>query len=257
MDIEASFQSALDRFVAFLPNLIGFLVLLLVGFIIARLVALALRKLLEKAALDDHLARSTSGDYIARVAPQTRPSHLIARLVFWVIFALFVVAAIGVLGIDAVSDFMNRLLAYLPNVLAAILILIVAVLLAGVASAAIGRLMGDNPTGRIVATVVPALIMVIALFMVLEQLQIAAEIVRIAFAATMGAIALGLALAFGLGGRPVAERMLENAYRKRQEEDVLGRRRTQTGVSETGTHAAGAPYGASGTYREPGTAQST
>jgi hypothetical protein len=78
--------------------------------------------------------------------------------------------------------------------------------------------MGDTPTGKIVATIIPALVMVIAVFMILQQLRIAEQIVQIAFAATMGALALGLALAFGLGGRLVAQRMLEDAYRKGQEQ---------------------------------------
>src|SRR3712207_2742999 len=113
---------------------------------------------------------------------------------------------------------MNQVLAYLPNIIAAIAIFVIAALLAGAVAGAVGKLMGDTPTGKIVATVVPSLVMVIAMFMILEQLQIAPEIVRIAFGATMFAIALGLALAFGLGGRPVAQRLLEDAYTKGQEQ---------------------------------------
>jgi hypothetical protein len=83
--------------------------------------------------------------------------------------------------------------------------------------------------------------MVIAMFMILEQLQIAPEIVRIAFAATMGALALGLALAFGLGGRPVAQRVLEDAYAKGREEAERARydRRAATATA-TSTTAPGA-----------------
>jgi hypothetical protein len=95
-------------------------------------------------------------------------------------------------------------------------------------------MMGDTPTSRIVGTVVPALVMVLAAFMILEQLRIAPDIVRIAFAATVGALALGLALAFGLGGRPVAERMLQDAYRKGQDE----RDRIRRDREMAGAHAA-------------------
>jgi hypothetical protein len=109
-------------------------------------------------------------------------------------------------------------LSYLPNVIAAIVIFVAAALISGAVAAGITKLMGDTPTGKIAATVLPAMVMVIALFMVLEQLQIAPEIVRIAFAATVGALALGLALAFGLGGRSVAQRMLEDAYSKGREQ---------------------------------------
>ena len=78
--------------------------------------------------------------------------------------------------------------------------------------------MGDTPTGRLVATAVPALVMAIAVFMILNQLEIATDVVTITYAALMGALALGMALAFGLGGRDVASRVLEDAYRRGQQE---------------------------------------
>jgi hypothetical protein len=78
--------------------------------------------------------------------------------------------------------------------------------------------MGDTPTGKVVASVVPALVMGIAIFMILNQLKIAPEIVQITYTALIGALALGLALAFGLGGREVAAELLRGAYRKGQEQ---------------------------------------
>jgi hypothetical protein len=78
--------------------------------------------------------------------------------------------------------------------------------------------MGDTPTGKVVASVVPALVMGIALFMILNQLKIAPEIVQITYTALIGALALGLALAFGLGGREVAAELLRGAYQKGQEQ---------------------------------------
>ena len=214
MNIGESFQNATDSFFAFLPNLLGFLVLLLVGFIVAKVVAGIVRKVLEKVGLDRHLHSSDANKYVEKVLPGASPSNGIARVVFWFVFLFFFVAAIGALKIPAVTTFMNQVLAYLPNIIAAIIIFVVAALIAGAVAAAVANLMGDTPTGKIVATIVPALVMVIAMFMILNQLKIAEEIVSIAFAATMGALALGLALAFGLGGKDVARRMLEDAYNK-------------------------------------------
>ena len=94
------------------------------------------------------------------------------------------------------------------------LIFVVAALVSGAVAAGVTKVMGNTPTGKIVAAVVPAVVMVIAIFMILDQLQIAEQIVTITFAAIMGALALGLALAFGLGGRDVAGRLLEDAYEK-------------------------------------------
>lgn len=213
LSIGDSFQQALDDIVGFLPRLLAFLLILLVGYIVARIVKTIVRKGLEKAGLDKRVHESDARKYVDRVMPDASPSNGIALVVFWLVLVFFIFSAIGALKIPALTTFMNQVLAYLPNVIAAILIFVVAAIIAGAAGAGASRLMGDTPTGRIVGTVVPALVMVIAVFMILEQLKIAPAIVQIAFAATVGALALGLALAFGLGGRPVAQRMLEDAYR--------------------------------------------
>jgi len=253
MDIGDSFQEATDGFFAFLPNLLGFLVILLVGFIVAKLVAAAVGKVLEKMGLDRRLHESDANKYVDRVLPGASPSKGIARVVFWLIFVFFLFSAIGALKIPALTSFMNDVLAYLPNVIVAILIFVVAALLASAVAGGVGKFMGDTPTGKIVATVVPALVMVIAMFMILEQLQIAPEIVRIAFAAVMFALALGLALAFGLGGRDVAARLLEDGYRKGREQReqmksdfAAGRDRAQ---EHAGAHSADSTttFGAAGT----------
>lgn len=218
MNVSDSLQKASDSFFNFLPNLVGFLVILLVGFIVAKIVAGVVAKLLEKAGLDRRLAETDSGRFVENAMPKTSVARGIGRVVFWLVFGFFLVAAVSALHLTSVTVFMNRVLAYLPNVIVAILIFVIAALLASAASKAIERTMGGSPMGKIAATVAPALIMVIAMFMILVQLRIAPQIVEIAFAATMGALALGLALAFGLGGRPVAQDMLEDAYRKGREE---------------------------------------
>ena len=229
MDLGASFQNATDRFFGFLPNLLGFLVILLVGYIIAKVVEGVVRKLLEKLGVDQKLKESDANKYVDRVLPGASASNGLAKVIFWFIFVFFIFTAIGVLQIPALTGFMNQVLAYLPNVIAAIIIFVLAALIAGAVAAAVANLMGDTPTGKIVATIVPALVMVIAMFMILNQLKIAEEIVSIAFAATMGALALGLALAFGLGGKDVARRMLEDAYNKSRDAKEQVRSDLQTG----------------------------
>ena len=252
MDIGNSFQNATDRFFGFLPNLLGFLVLLVIGYIVAKIVSNVLRKVLQKAGLDRQLQESDANKYVERVVPGASPSNAIARVVFWLIFVFFLFTAIGALQIPALTGFMNSVLAYLPNIIAAILIFVVAAVIAGAVAAGVTRVMGDTPTGKIVATVGPAIVMVIAMFMVLQQLRIAEEIVQIAFAATMGALALGLALAFGLGGRGVAERLLEDAYSsaQRNKEQVkadfrAGRERAE---QEAGSRSGTTDHGGSGDY---------
>ncbi|MCP9488967.1 MAG: hypothetical protein MSC31_03730 [Solirubrobacteraceae bacterium MAG38_C4-C5] len=218
ISIGDSAQTGLDAFFGFVPQLIAFLIILIIGFFVAKIVKAIVRKGLEKLGVDSKLNESDARRYVDRVMPDASPANGISRAVFYLVFIFFLFSAIGALQIPALTDFMNQVLAYLPNVIAAIAIFVIAAVVAGAAGGGAAKLMGDTPTGKIIGTVVPALVMVIAVFMILSQLRIAPDIVQIAFAATMGAMALGLALAFGLGGRPVAERMLEDAYRKGQEQ---------------------------------------
>jgi hypothetical protein len=100
---------------------------------------------------------------------------------------------------------------------AAFLIFLVAAAIAAGVGALVLRTMGETTTGKVIATVVPILIMAVAGFMILDQLQIAETIVTIRYASLLGAEALGMALAFGPGGREVAARMLEGAYQAGQQ----------------------------------------
>jgi len=241
IDISESLQRGFDSFFGFIPNLIGFLVILLVGWVIARIVRAAITKGLEAVGLDRALHNSDAGEYVEKVSPGARPSKLIGVIGFWLIFLFVLTAALSALKIPAVTAFMTQVLNYLPNVIAAIVIFVLAAAIAGAVGGLVAKLLGDTPTGKVVATAAPTLIMVIAVFMILNQLRIAPEIVTITYAALLGSVALGSALAFGLGGRDVASRMLEDAYRKGQEQrgqverDVqLGKERAE-GLSDSAT----------------------
>lgn len=122
MDIENSLQNALDRFIGFLPNLIGFLVLLVIGWIVARLVRTAVRKGLAMTGIDDHMQRSRAHGYVERALPGASVSHAVALVAFWFVLVFFAVAAVTALDIPELTRFMNDVLAYLPNVLVAIAI---------------------------------------------------------------------------------------------------------------------------------------
>jgi Conserved TM helix len=216
VEISNSIQKGLDDLIGFLPRLIGFLIILLIGYIIAKVLQKLVTVALEKVGADRAVRSGPSGEYIERVAPDTSPSRLIGRVVFWFIMLGVLSIAISSLGIAALNDFLADVFAYLPNVVAAILILVVAIALAGALTRLVTRAMGETGAGKVMATAVPALVLAIAVFMVLNQLKIATEIVTITYAALLGALALGSALAFGLGGRDVASRMLEDAYRRGQ-----------------------------------------
>jgi hypothetical protein len=229
IQVAQSLQKALNGLLGFIPNLIGFLIILAIGFLIARAVKAIVTVLLQKAKLDHALHSGQSGQYIDKVSPDASPSALVGGVVFWLIFLFVLTAAIGALNIPSVTAFMNTVLNYLPNVIAAVIIFVVAGAIATAVGGAVVKLMGDTPTGKVVGTAVPVLIMGIAVFMILNQLRIAPAIVQITYVALLGSVALGSALAFGLGGREVAGQMLTQAYEAGQQNKEQVKQDMRTG----------------------------
>jgi hypothetical protein len=229
VNVGDSAQTALDSFFGFLPNLLGFIIVLAIGWLVAKLIKTAVTKALEKVGLDKALHSGSTGQYVDRVAPDTSPSRLIGSLAFWFIFLGALAIAVSQLGIAALDNFVAAIGGYLPNVIAAVLIFVVAGAIAAAIGGLVARTMGDTATGKVVGSVVPVVVMAIAAFMILNQLQIAEDIVTITYAALLGAAALAMALAFGLGGREVAHRMLEDAYSKGREQRGQVRRDMEIG----------------------------
>lgn len=251
--IGDSLQQGLDAFFAFIPNLIGALLILLIGFIIAKVAKAALNKILEKTKVDETLTNSDAGSYVEKVSPDSKPSHLIGFVAFWFIFLFAISAAIGALKIAALTDFIAQVQAYLPNIIAAVLIFVIAAALAGAVGGAVHKLMGDTPTGKMVRAIVPGLILAIATFMVLDQLNIAPQIVTITYAALIGMLALAAALAFGLGGREVASKMLSDAYDAGQRNKEQVKQDVQTGKQRGQQQAGQAQARAQGGGESTGT----
>jgi len=215
VDISQSIQRMLTEFFAFIPEFLAAIAILIIGYFIARVIGNVVARVLGRAGLDTTATSGQTGAWVQKVT--SSPSRLVGKLAFWAVFLGVISLAVSVLGINALTEFVGAIFAYLPNVIAAVLIFLVAgAIAAGVATLAT-RFMGDTPTGKVVATVAPILVMTIATFMILEQLKIAHDIVVTTYTLLLGAVALGSALAFGLGGRDVAARMLEGAYQKGQQ----------------------------------------
>jgi hypothetical protein len=229
VNVGDSLQQGLDRFFGFLPNLLGFLVILLIGYVVARVVKGILTKVLDKVGLDRALHSGQTGQYVEKVSPGASPSKLVGAIAFWFIFLGAISLAVSALQIPALTTFMSAIYGYLPNVIAAVIIFVVAGAIAGAVAALVTKTMGDTPTGKLVASVVPVLIMAIATFMILNQLQIAPAIVTITYAVLLGSLGLGMALAFGLGGRETAARLVSGAYDKGRDQQDQVRRDMRVG----------------------------
>ena len=230
VEIGDSIQRGLDELVGFLPRLVGFLIILFIGWLIARAIKALLVRALEGVGVDRALSGGSAGPYVARALPDARPSEIIGTIAFWFIFLGALAIAVSQLGISALDNVLESIVAYLPNIVVALLIFVIAGALAAAVSSLVSRTLGDTTTGRLAGAVAPVLIMAIATFMILDQLNIAPAIVEITYIALLGSVALGMAIAFGLGGRDVAARLLEDAYRQGREQREEVRRHRGTAV---------------------------
>jgi hypothetical protein len=148
-----------------------------------------------------------------------KPSVVTGEIVKWLVRLVFLVAAANVLGMPEVSIFLNQILLWIPNLIVAAIILLVAPLVARFVRGAIevgaGEMGFSNASllGRLAETAIVAFAIVIAI----NQIGIAANLVNILFIGLVGAVSLAFGLAFGLGGRDVAARITEGWYRSTQE----------------------------------------
>jgi mechanosensitive ion channel-like protein len=237
--LVASIGDSVDHgfsvFFAWIPALLGAIAVLIIGYIVAKVVGKLVGRGTHRAGLDRALHTGPGGATVRRVVAS--PSRLLGTIAFWAIFLSAISLAASVLHIKALTAFVGAIWGYLPNVIAALAIFVIAGLLATAIASLARRVMGDTGIGRVVATGVPILVMTIATFMILDQLRIAHNIVLITYAALLGAIALGSALAFGLGGRDVAARMLEGAYSNVQQNKEQWRRDLDQGMARAKNEA--------------------
>ncbi|GAA4920442.1 putative transporter (transmembrane protein) [Actinomycetospora succinea] len=243
-NVLQSLQNAFTTLLNYVPNIIGALLVLIIGYIIARLIRAGISKLLRKVRVDEKLTHGKGGEYVSRFSPQGKPSQLVGLVVQYVLMVFVIVSAVGTLNIPAVTGFVNLVLSYLPNVLAALLIFLVAAAIAAAVGGLVHRTMGDTPTGRVARSAAPTLVMAIAVFMILNQLGIAETIVNTTYIALIGAVALGSALAFGLGGRDAAADLINSGYRRAQQQSGQVQRDLQVGRERAEADArAHAPNG--------------
>lgn len=213
-NIVHSLQTATDKIFAFLPALLGAIVFLVVGYIIAKVIQKVVQKALGKARFDRALHVSPAGKFLYRIFES--PTAVVAKLAFYAVFSLFISFAVSALNIPTFNHILNGVFSYIPKIIASVIIFLVASAITGGAEVFIRRVLGRSPLAKIVGAVIPVITLSIAVFMILNQLEIAPAIVNITYTAILGAMSLGLALAFGLGGKEVAGQILSQAYENAQ-----------------------------------------
>ncbi len=206
-------QNALSTFLSYIPQLIGAIVILIIGYIVAKVLQAVVGRVLQAVGFDGWMEKGGIKQFFDRAETNQTPHSILGKLVFWFVFIIALTMAADALGIPQVSAVLGQLIAYIPNIIAAILILILAALLANFVS---GVVRGATGSG-LLASVARYAIIVYAAFAALTQLGIAVQLTANTFLILLGAVALAAALAFGIGGREVAQDILQKAYGRSNE----------------------------------------
>jgi small-conductance mechanosensitive channel len=213
MDILQSLQNAVGQFFAYVPQLIGAIVVLIVGYVVARVLQAVVARVLQAIGFDRWMERGGIKQFFDRAQTRETPATVLGRLVFWFVFIIAITMAADALGIQQVSEVLAQLIAYIPSIIAAILILVLAALLANFLSGIVRGATGSD----LLSNIARYAIIIYAAFAAITELGIAVELTAPTFLIVLGAVALAGAIAFGLGSREVAKDIVEKAYERRDE----------------------------------------
>ena len=201
---------------AAIPRILAFIVILLIGWFVASLLARAIQAILRTIKFNDLAQRIGIGGFVQKMRADGDASTVVASVVKWLVRVVVLLVAFDALGLPAVSDVLRQLLLWLPNLVVALVILIVASLaaraLADVVRGASAEAGFKNP--ETLANVAKTGVMALAILVAVNQIGIAQNIVNILLTGLVAALALASGLAFGLGGRDLAGSILENWYGK-------------------------------------------
>ncbi len=213
MDLFQPLQNALSTLLSYIPQLIGAIIILIIGYIVARILQAVIGRVLQGIGFDGWMEKGGIKQFFDRAQTNYTPATVIGRLVFWFVFIIALTMAADALGIPQVSAVLGQLIAFIPSIIAAILILVLAALLANFVSGIVRGATDSN----VLASVVRYAIIVYAVFAAITELGIAVELTAPTFLILLGAVALAAAIAFGLGGREVAQDILQKAYSRSNE----------------------------------------
>ena len=216
-------KDSLAQFWEYIPALFGAAVVLLAGYLLAKLVQKAAARGLRRVHLNDVLKKGGVVP-LERVGAHLNPTLAIANLLFWIVMFSALLLAANALGFDSLASLFSELVSYIPSVVAAIVIIVVGIVLGDFVGGLIAASTSALHGGPTLARVGKGGVVLLAIFMALQELGVATEIVTTAFAIIFGAIALALALSFGLGNRELAGEVTRHWYeRYKAEQSAIDR----------------------------------
>ena len=217
--LTASLTTALSLFMAAIPRVIGFLVIIIIGWLISGALAAAVAALLRAVKFNVLATQSGFQGFVHNMGLKTDASGLLANIVKWFVRLIVMVVAFDALGLPAVSQVLQQFLLWIPNLVVAVVVLVIA----GLAANALGNLVRGSTAQAglgnpdLLATIARVAVWGFGIVIAVNQIGVAQELVNTLFMGFVFALALAAALAFGLGGRDTAGQIVQNWYRQAQE----------------------------------------
>lgn len=217
--IVASFQNVWATVIMYIPTLIGALIILLVGLPIASLLGKLIEKILKAVKIDELFQKIGLTKYAEKGGFQLRVSWFLGRLIYWFLVIVIILALSDMLNFVALSGFLSSVLLYIPNIIVSIVILLAAIILANFLRSIVRKSVQTTNFGGagFLATLTWWVIVVFGVITALIQLGIAVTILNTLVIAVISSAALATGLAFGIGGKDEAARLLAK-FRKDLEE---------------------------------------
>lgn len=215
------FLTSLNQFwtqiATFFPKLLAVIVILFFGWICAKIACIGVKRVLEFTHFDKFADRSGLEAFLQHSEFDLTLSGIIGQVIYWLVILLFVITGANILGLNEVAGMLHQLANYLPKIIVAILVMIFGTLLARFINRLVfAWLQGIKFDGALaISTSAEYAIQIFALFVALEQLDIGTQLLISLFVIIFGAIFLALAIAFGLGGKDWAARIIQDMHDKK------------------------------------------
>ncbi len=212
----SSLTSFWTQLAAFVPQLLAALLLLFIGWLLANLVRTGVTKLLDVLRFDSLAEKTGIEAFLKQGNIDLSLSRLLAKLAYWVVIFIVIVTVANSLGLHIVADLFNKIVLYIPNIIVAILVLVLGVLVARFINRMVFAYLNNiGVQGALtISTLSEYGVIIFVVFVALEQLQIGTSLLTAAFQIGFGAIGLAFALAFGLGGREWAASVIKKMTEK-------------------------------------------
>jgi len=203
-------KAMLVRAATFLPTLIGILIILIVGWIIAAVLKNVVVKLLKMIQFDMASEKSGLADVLKKGGIKNTLSELMGGLIYWVIMLLVFMTALNALGMTVVASLLDKVILYIPNVIAAIFIISLGILFASIIGSIVmtASMNAGIKQAKFLNQLTRTVIVIFAVIMTMEQLNIATSILNTTITVLLGAIGLAFALAVGIGSKDIAGKLM-------------------------------------------------